>query len=171
MTLAVYIVRPASIVVRAGHGEQTINGVAHFAYDRLAAELNGIGGLHAELAERDDIPQVPGKSVLDHSMGYIADESLAQRSITLLLEAERNSFLQVAQLDLLGCVTADGMQKWRHEETTELDRSLVGRRDIAESIDAAGGKILGPQTYCYVTRPDWTSLPAAISEYLRAALA
>ena len=47
-----------------------------------------------------------------------------------------------------------------------LDRSVMARRDIAESMDAVGDRVYSLDEYCYLRRDDWTSLPQVLNHYL-----
>lgn len=165
MTASVYIARPGLVV---GHshsyfqGLSYIDGVRYKAYARFACELEQAGGLRVAVVHRTALPDEPDL-LLDESDTHLASRSALVRSHALLLETAGNSFLTVARLGLLGAVTWEGMDRWRNGDTSSLGQSIVGRRDIAESMGAVGDSILGPKTYCYLSRSDWTSLPQAIN--------
>jgi hypothetical protein len=164
VTLEVFIVRPPAVSQVTSASRQQVDGATYYGYNRLADTLNTVPGVRAALV--DEAPAGAASVVFDQS----ADRLARSPGRGLLLEAERNGFLPIVQHDLLGALTADGLTRWRAGAVVPDAETLVGRRDVAERLGAVGGRVLGLRDLCYVSRPDWTSLPAALAAYLVAVL-
>lgn len=166
MTIGVHLRRPEPATRRTSEGVSVIDGVTAHAYDRFARELEEAGGMTVSFVDPYVVPDEP--DILCTWSDFDLEQNPASTyRRTILMETPGNVVLLVARLGLLGAVMNSEYMEWVADRPYHLDRSVMARRDIAESMDAVGDRVYSLDEYCYLRRDDWTSLPQVLNHYLR----
>jgi hypothetical protein len=162
----VQLARPGTVTSAANGVVTHVDGVEAHDYGRLVRELEEAGGMTVSLTERLTVPGPPAILCTRYDFD-LEDHPDSSYGRTVLMDAPGNAIVLVAGLRLLGAVMEREFLAWRSGGPVRLDRAVMARRDIAESMNAVGDSIYTLDEYCYLRRDDWISLPQVLNHYLR----